>query len=388
MLARASFRNFKGLRHLDVELEPFTVFVGKNGSGKTSILQGIHYASQIGARRPGEEKNPAGRLGALFSGPRHLHRLVSTPGRGPLEIALTDTTGATLSLSAALPPEDEDGMDCRFHASVSGAEAVSIELPGSDPATLTAFFKSSAVRRFASAAFLHLDASVMVRPSAVESEEVPRVEHDGEGLASVLSYLAGAEPDTLDAILKDLKRIVPQVRGIRTFPASVTRRRRERIAIDDQAIWRSFEEQVPGHKFSLDFGTGRVIPADLLSEGTVLALGLLVVLRQPRCPRLVLLDDLDSALHMEAQAELIHCLRDVLSARPDLQISCTSHSPYLLDNFKLEEVRLTALDAAGNTVCRPLHEHREVERWKKMLRPGELWASVGEEWLVKEQSDG
>lgn len=393
MLARAAFQNFKGLQDLSVDLSPITVIVGKNGAGKTSILQGIHYASQVGARRADEEKNPAGRLGALFSGARDPRRLVTLPWHDSVRLALTEVGGCTLSLTIALPPEEEEGAGYRFQVHVSEGDPAEISVPGASAIEVAAFFKSATVRGFASAIFLHLDATVMAKPSAwvkppTAKDDVPRVEHDGEGLASLLSYLAGAEPDTLDAITRDLARVVPRVRGIRTFPATVSRRRRERIIVGEQEIWRTIEEEVPGHRFSLDFGAGRIVPADLLSEGTVLALGLLVMLRHPRCPRLVLLDDVDRALHFEAQAELVRCLREIRGIRPDVQIVCTSHSPYLLDHFELEEVRLTAMDPRGNVVCRALREHPEAERWKKMLRTGEFWASVGEGWLLDEADHG
>lgn len=386
MLARASFRNFKGLREVDVDLAPFTVIVGKNGAGKTSILQGIHYASQIGVRRAGEDESPAGRLGLLFSGRRDPRRLLTWPGHGTMQLTLTEDEGGFLSVVIDAPPDDE-GVLCQFQVTASAADPPSILLPGADAKTAAAFFRSPVVRGLASAVFLHLDASVMAQPSEARSAE-PRVEHDGEGLASVLNYLAGAEPATLEAITRDLTQIVPQVRGIRTFPASLSRRRRERIVIGEQTTWTTIEEDVPGHRFSLELADGRIVPADLLSEGTVIALGLLTVLRQPRCPRLVLLDDIDRALHIEAQAELIRCLRALRSARPEVQIVCTSHSPYVLDHFEIDEVRLTALDAAGNTVCRPLGAHPEIERWKKLMRAGEFWASVGEEWLVQGNADG
>ena len=50
MLTRASFQNYKALKAVDVDLRPFTVIVGKNGSGKTSVLQGIHKITQVPLR--------------------------------------------------------------------------------------------------------------------------------------------------------------------------------------------------------------------------------------------------------------------------------------------------------------------------------------------------
>lgn len=41
MISKVSIRNFKCLRDVSVDLERFTVFVGANGSGKTSVLQAL-----------------------------------------------------------------------------------------------------------------------------------------------------------------------------------------------------------------------------------------------------------------------------------------------------------------------------------------------------------
>lgn len=47
MIERASFREFKSLRDVSIELGRFMVIVGPNGSGKTSILDGILYLGQV-----------------------------------------------------------------------------------------------------------------------------------------------------------------------------------------------------------------------------------------------------------------------------------------------------------------------------------------------------
>jgi hypothetical protein len=41
MISKLSIRNFKCLREVQTDLERFTVFVGPNASGKSSILQGM-----------------------------------------------------------------------------------------------------------------------------------------------------------------------------------------------------------------------------------------------------------------------------------------------------------------------------------------------------------
>src|SRR5437762_2854963 len=50
MIRHISFRNYKALRSVDVALERFSVFVGSNASGKSSILQGIDYLCKLSDR--------------------------------------------------------------------------------------------------------------------------------------------------------------------------------------------------------------------------------------------------------------------------------------------------------------------------------------------------
>jgi predicted ATPase len=176
--------------------------------------------------------------------------------------------------------------------------------------------------------------------------------------------------------------VVAGVKRIRTLPERVARRQTEKLVIDGQPVFRPITETRLGDRFSIEFDDGSEVPADLLSEGTVLALGLLTKLREPLRPRLVLLDDIDRGLHLAAQAKLVEVLRGLLTLDPDLQIVCTTHSPYLLDLFEPADVRVLALDSARRTHARPLTEHPEFGKWKFGTQTGELWAALGESWVA------
>jgi hypothetical protein len=69
---------------------------------------------------------------------------------------------------------------------------------------------------------------------------------------------------------------------------------------------------------------------------------------------------------------------------PELQIVCTTHSPYLLDLFDPAEVRVLALDSERRTHARPLTEHPDFGKWKFGTQTGELWAALGEAWVTAE----
>lgn len=55
MLQSAQFRNFKALRGVSIDLERFTVLVGANGCGKTSVLEAIDLVYRTWASAPARQ---------------------------------------------------------------------------------------------------------------------------------------------------------------------------------------------------------------------------------------------------------------------------------------------------------------------------------------------
>ena len=105
-------------------------------------------------------------------------------------------------------------------------------------------------------------------------------------------------------------------------------------------------------------------------------------MREPRRPRLFLLDDLDRGLHIDAQARLVAALRELMRQNPELQIVCSTHSTYLLNLFDPSEVRVLALDEHRATHAKALTAHPEFDRWKYGTQTGELWAALGDAWVT------
>jgi predicted ATPase len=237
------------------------------------------------------------------------------------------------------------------------------------------------VQKFASAAYLHLETSHMVETSVLNAE-LPRLGSDGSGLASVVAWMKGAAEEQLAEVTSDLRQVVPGVKRIRSLRERVENQGVEKIDVDGQPLWRPVTKSQIGDRFEIEFDDGSIVPADLLSEGTVLALGLLTKLREPERPRLILLDDIERGLHLGAQAKLVQVLRAVMALDPDLQIVCTTHSPYLLDLLDPTEVRVLALDSERRTHAQPLTEHPDFGKWKFGTQTGELWAALGEAWVT------
>jgi predicted ATPase len=161
----------------------------------------------------------------------------------------------------------------------------------------------------------------------------------------------------------------------------------EIITVEGKEFTRRDERDYWGNSIEFDMEGALGIPADLVSEGTMLVLGILAALMGPHRPQLVLLDDMDRALHPKAQGDLVALLRRLLDQHPELQIVATSHSPYLLDHLRPEEVRLTTLKDDGSVACGRLDKHADFEKWKETMTPGEFWSHVGEKWLVEARGE-
>lgn len=386
MIARVSFENFKSLKNVSIDLGRFTVLVGPNGSGKSSVLKGVRLITQLGQVDLYMNRQSRGRIDLLFAGLNVPWRLNSTPGPSTLRFRIDDDSAGSLSLGITNLAMDDMGtswtnVHC-FCQVETETEAWGFAIPGTPEMPYhNDLFDDPRLVRFSNATFLQLDSRAMVK-TYVSDDERPRLKEDGTNLASVLAWLKGAAEDELANTTEALRKIVPGVKRIRTFREKVPRRRFDQVRIDDQPVWRPVDELAIGDRFEIEFDNGISVPADLLSEGTVLVLGLLTKLHEPGRPKLILLDDIDRGLHIEAQAQLIKVLRELLALDPELQIVCTTHSPYLVSRCEPDEVRVLALDELRQTHARPLTTHPDFDKWRFGVQTGELWAALGEGWVT------
>lgn len=344
MIQRATFRNFKALREVTIELERFTVLVGPNASGKSSILQGLDLLLGSGRQQ----------AASFGSRPNVSAALHARGSRGALEIeAVTEARGFRLQAS---PPAEAQGRPVN-----GGAWPVRLlTFEAASPEKVVDLPDTPRMRgEFPSATFLRLDAKRLAAPST-PNEQRPTMKPDGEGLASALAYLALNQPGAFADLKASLRRLFPYVRDVRF----------ERVQMGH---W--------GESLLFDFDAAEGVPAAQVSDGTLLVLGLLAAIYQINQPQLMLLDDLDHALHPTAQREVVKLLRALLNDRPGLQLLATTHSPYMLDEFSSDEVRLTNRLGDGSVALATLDDHPEFAKWKNEMGPGEFWSMVGEKWI-------
>ncbi len=367
MIDQVSFMDFKALHEVCLDLARFTVLVGPNASGKTSVLEGLHFLSTVtDEQSEATGKRMKAQLTPLVSRPATDGMILRWSGdRGELRVNWRDRDLVQLELPTA-----------------EGKTAIlSFGREGPGKLILPEGQRSFQFPSYGPTVFLHLDPR-RIAEASYSDEKVPRVGADGKDLAAVLAYMQMNRPDDYAAVQVALREVIPSVQRVRTPRTKIVRTESEVITVDDKQFTRQAEREYWGNSIEFDVDGASRIPAQLMSEGTLLVLALITVLMGPERPKLVLLDDIDRALHPKAQEDLVGLLRRLMDQNPELQIVATSHSPYLLDHLRPEEVRLTALKDDGSVAVGRLDEHPKFEKWKEEMTPGEFWSMVGEKWVA------
>lgn len=179
---------------------------------------------------------------------------------------------------------------------------------------------------------------------------------NGQGLHAATAAMNLEDPDLWLKLQEDLRRIVPSIHRLR---------------------------HTAKNELLFDTINGKGLKAHQVSEGTLLTLGMLTAIHGVNKPGILLLDDLDRALHPKAQRELIDLLRGVQKTNPEIQIVGSTHSPYLLGQMEPNEVQVTSLRDDGSTACEPLTHHPKFGTWKDEFHPGEMWSLFGEKWVAE-----
>ena len=359
MISLVAIQNFKNLRKINLDLEPLTVFVGANGSGKTSVLDAMHYASRAATSAP--EK--------VFVGDRHCDWLYTRGGQGDLSIQC-GTHDGSFEVRATPPANFPPPSD------LLGKGKWKFEV---DP--LDYLGQKEFLRPERSLVSLRLNPAQLAKPS-YSSRNPPRVGSDGRNLASVLAFMALNSPDVFGELISHMRSLIPGLKRIRFKKDEVKRTEKEYIRVGSESIERRTNRAYQGEAMLFDFIHAESLAAHTISEGTLMLLGLLTVLMSPPRPEILLMDDIERGLHPLAQKTLLDLLRQKIDNLPFAQIIATAHSPYLLNYLSPEQVRIMAAGPDGYARCRQLSDHPKFAVWKEEMAPGEMWSLFGEKWLV------
>lgn len=393
MLASLHVQNFKCLRDVEVAFGPFTVLIGPNDSGKSSILDALRMLGRTVVEP----------LPAIFQGDDDLRQLAwkgsSRSGGAVPPVSWCIDVGAVgqrswryelqigghervVSLDDGRPDESKVrgreqtalGEVIHFLSPEASARIVlAVSDEGGDPSFPSAFLHfgmeyQREMLELARAPRYRLSPDLLRSPAVPTPDAV--LSATGDNLAAVLDRLiSGPDRSAITRLEQALTEAVPTLRGIALR------------TIDGKTGAKSLE-------FVLSSGTKGppvTIPCAHASDGAMLLTAFLALAFSDD-PGLILIEEPENGLHPSRLQSVIDMLRKISAGalgNQARQVIITTHSPLLLNYTRPEEVRIVRRDLEKGTIVTPMNEVPDVQELLGEFGAGELWYLLGEQALVE-----
>ncbi len=369
--------NYRALRHVQLDkLTPMTVLLGPNGSGKSTIFDVFNFLAecfQFGLRHAwdrrgrGKELKTRGAIGPIVFELKYreqpktpvitYHLAIDEGAKGPevVEEWLQWRRGSTgqpfrfldfkRGMGKAASGEAPDADDVRVETNLRSPDLIAVNTLGQ----FAEHPRVAALREFITdwyVSYLAID-QTRNQPEAGPQE---RLSKGGENLPNVIQYLKEQHPERLELMFSVLRKRIPRLERVDAEPMPDGRLL---LQIKDAP----FEQPVLS-KFA--------------SDGTMKMLAYLTVLYDPAPPQFIGIEEPENFLHPRLLPELAEECR---AAAEFSQLLITSHSPFLLNAMRAEEVRVLYRDEQGFTqVVRAC----DIQGINEFMRTG---AALGYLWM-------
>lgn len=365
-------RNFKAIvDSKTVKLGALTVFIGHNGSGKSSLIEaletyqtivrdgldvamqrwmGIEHARHKALEakeRAGEAVNPIAFELAIGDSPRKVSRLLLEANNDP---------AANHMFIAQERIEHVDGTIANRitnRNAIANSNALVRMLDGSGRSLLSS--PSSAFEREAQHVmnwqFLTLQPERMGIPQPQQrTGGGVRLAKDGSNIADFLLDIRKHDVAAFNGIVETMAYVLPYARDLQPSVTS------------------ELERKAYLQLTEADFK----VPGWMLSTGTLRMLALLALLRHPKPPPLIVVEEIENGLDPRSIHLIVEEIRNaVLSGIT--QVIVTTHSPYLLDLLTLEHLVLVERGSKGQPRFLRPADSDNLQRWAADFAPGKLY---------------
>ncbi|CAH1745234.1 ATPase [Thauera humireducens] len=369
--------NYRALRRVEFDkLTPMTVLLGPNGSGKSTVFDVFNFLSecfQFGLRHAwdrrgrGKELKTRGSSGPIVFDLKYrehrdmpvitYHLAIDEGSKGPEVVEewlqwRRGTRGRPFRFlefargeGSAVSGEMPDADDKRVPQKLRSPDLIAVSTLGQ----FSDHPRVAALREFITdwyVSYLSID-QTRSQPEAGPQE---RLSKGGENLPNVIQYLKEQHPNRLEQIFEVLRQRIPRLERVEAEPMPDGRLLLQiKDAPFDQPVLSRFA-----------------------SDGTMKLLAYLTVLYDPEPPRFIGIEEPENFLHPKLLPELAEECR---AAAERSQLLITSHSPFLLNSMRPEEVRILYRDEHGYTqTVRAI----DIQGIGEFMREG---ASLGYLWM-------
>ncbi len=369
-----SFRlkHFKAVRDSGViRFSPLTVFIGNNGSGKSSITEGLETLQSIVEHGLDAAMQPwLGFEHVWYQGVPHQLKQAGrerSTHTNPMSFDLsgrvrTGIFSASLQVNAG-PGANELFIECekvviknRLQMERDSRGKVTIKYekgvqakPYQDSDGESELGK--ALTRFPSEwQFVSLVPQSIGPPVPQHRTGGSiRLAKDGSNLADYLLNIRKLDQQDFDGIVETLQHVLPYAKDLQP------------------ALTSELERTVYLQLTEADFK----VPGWLLSTGTLRILAFLALFRHPSPPPLIVIEEIENGLDPRTLHLLVDEMR-ILVESGRSQVIVTTHSPYLLDLLDLSHIVMVERVKGQPTFTRPANQ-KALKRWVKDFSPGRLY---------------
>jgi len=378
LIRQIYIQNFKSIEKARVTLEPFTLLVGANGSGKTNFVNALEFVVECVNSSVEDAVGHRGGVYDVFSR--------STRIRLPLGFRILvqglDDFEADYALEVGIGnygyPEilrerilfRQSGSDRVVRQTNRVGNAYWEDNPNQKIVGLQAnqlMLSSASAPPFAKLSqFLRSTRFYSIVPNSMKPwhnrDAGAFLLKDGSNAPAILRRMA--ESEGLGS--PRYEKIVTLLSLISSGTASI-----EHVSSRSETVSRN-EATQESLNFQRDVGEGKrlTFQAYHMSDGTLRALGVLLAAYQVGYNPLVLIEEPEATIHPAAAAILFDALKDASSER---QVIVTTHSADILDSKDLtaDQIRVVSMEG-GRTLIAPVSEAGRGIIRDKLYTPGEL----------------
>jgi predicted ATPase len=389
MIKKFRVKNFKALRDIEIELTPIHVLIGPNDSGKTSLLDVLAALC----------RSVDHRLNTAFLGSWKGKELVwggdpRIPVVIEVDLSLDDTEVTGYGVTVIFGLRDRKIVVQREFCR---GEQSTIELGEGDVANRTWVEHqlthpewlsphSDRLKRvqelLSGVHYYRFDPSFLALPVAPDSKRLFRMESNGFGLALCLDEILSFDRERFTQLEDRFREVFPHIKSIKliqeeSYQAPVDDPNRVTMLqkADGKGLYFQMKE------------SGQLIPASQASDGTLLVLAYLAILYLPKPPRLLLIEEPENGIHPKRLQDILEILRHLVHEQSHTQVVLTTHSPYVLDLFKPEEVTLCTKLDSGEIKTTRLSDSPTVMQQLDVFTLGEVWTSEGDKKIAESEDE-
>lgn len=377
-LHQVRLQNFKAIQDSGpLRLTPLTVFVGNNGSGKSSVIEGLEMLQTIVEEGLDQALQRWRDFEHIWNKarPHDLHYPRSSKhNTGPLRQYHTHGIEFSVqgrakggSFTAEMEVNQGPGGNTIYirRESLRWRRRLRFDRDASGRGESMDKIEGAGVHQYADGEsgfyrdypgfignwqFLSLNPDAMGSPTPRRrSGGRIRLARDGSNVAEYLLEILEMDLSAFEGILAALQYVLPYARDIQS---AITQE-------IERAVYLRFTEQ----NFQL--------PGWVLSTGTLRLLALLAVLRHPEPPRLLVIEELENGLDPRTLNLVVEEIRGAVESG-SIQVIITTHSEYLLNLLDLSQIIIVERVDGAPTFTRP-DDHEALQSWVQDFAPGQLY---------------